>query len=124
MEIKNYSYDKSRRCTCTLLITEECNLNCTYCYEHNKKRSLLSLDTAKNAIIETFEKAVSKNVEFVEILFHGGEPFMAFNLIKEICEWLWRNKWQKKYICYATTNGTLIQGEIKKWVIEIKAGLH
>jgi len=30
----------------------------------------------------------------------------------------------KKYICYATTNGTLIQGEIKKWVIEIKAGLH
>lgn len=119
-EIRYFEYDKHKRCTCCLYMTESCNLNCIYCYEHIKGKAIMPLDIAQKAIISTFEQAVAKNIEYVEILFHGGEPFMAFQQIKAICEWLWSEERPAKYICYATTNGTLIHGEIKKWLLENK----
>lgn len=80
----------------------------------------MPLDIAKDGINSTFERAVKEQIDYVEILFHGGEPFIAFPQIKKICEWLWMQKWPVKYICYATTNGTLINGKIKDWLIENK----
>jgi len=80
----------------------------------------MSLDIANKGIVSTFERAVSENIEYVEILFHGGEPFMAYKRIREICEWLWAREWPVNYICYATTNGTLIHGEIKEWLLKNK----
>lgn len=107
---------KSKRCTCSLYMTEQCNLHCVYCYEHIKRERTLSLEIAQNAIISTFDRAVEEGVEYVEILFHGGEPFMAFRRIKEICDWVWSKEWPCKYVCFATTNGTLVHGEIKEWL--------
>lgn len=107
---------KNRRCTCSLYMTEQCNLKCVYCYEHIKRDKMLSLDIAQEAIHATFERAVEENVEYVEILFHGGEPFIAFDRIKQICDWLWSQEWPCKYVCYATTNGTLVHGKIKRWL--------
>lgn len=109
---------KSRRCTCSLYTTEQCNLNCIYCYEHNKNNRQISLQTAQEAIISTFHRAVEEGVEYVEILFHGGEPFIAFERIKEICNWLWSREWPCKYICYASSNGTLVHGKIKQWLYD------
>ncbi|MBQ7461669.1 MAG: 4Fe-4S cluster-binding domain-containing protein [Bacteroidaceae bacterium] len=115
-----YEYDKLRHCTCTLYMTETCNLNCIYCYEHIKGKSIMPFDIAQHGIKETFKRAVQENVKYVEILFHGGEPFMAFPRIKEICNWLWTQEWPLNYICYATTNGTLIHGDIRQWLLENK----
>lgn len=53
----------------------------------------------------------------MEIHFHGGEPFSVFGNIQNVAEWVWANKWPKPYILFATTNGTLIHGKIKDWVI-------
>lgn len=127
MEIADNSFaltpesgSKSRRCTCSLYMTEQCNLRCIYCYEHVKRDRVLSADIAREAIIATFDRAVEEGVEYVEILFHGGEPFLAFNRIREICEWIWSREWPCKYVCFATTNGTLVHGEIKEWLHENK----
>lgn len=120
MEKKIIKYEKEKRCTCTLYITESCNLNCIYCYEHIKGTATMSLNIAQKAIQETFQRAVDSHIKYVEILFHGGEPFLAFDKIKEISEWVWSQEWPIKYICYATTNGTLIHGAIKKWLLTNK----
>lgn len=117
---RTYNYEKFRRCTCTLYMTESCNLNCIYCYEHIKGTKVMPMDVAQKGIRATFDRAVQEGIEYVEILFHGGEPFMAFARIKEICQWLWSQQWPVKYICYATTNGTLIRGEIKQWLLDNK----
>ena len=109
---------KAKRCTCSLYMTEQCNLKCIYCYEHIKRDKVLPFEVAKDAIISTFKRAREENVEYVEILFHGGEPFLAFDMIKKICEWLWSREWSCKYICFATTNGTLVHGEIKEWLLK------
>lgn len=117
---RTYNYEKFRRCTCTLYMTENCNLNCIYCYEHIKGKAVMPLDVAQQGIQETFQRAVNEGIDNVEILFHGGEPFMAFERIRAICQWLWAQEWPVKYICYATTNGTLIRGEIKQWLLNNK----
>lgn len=113
-------YEKIKRCTCTLYMTEACNLNCVYCYEHKKGTAIMPMNIAQEGIRSTFERAIRDNIEYVEILFHGGEPFLAFERIKEICDWIWTQEWPVKYICYATTNGTLIHGEIRNWLLENK----
>lgn len=52
----------------------------------------------------------------IEIDFFGGEPFLEFATMKEVCEWVWSNTWKNKYIFFATTNGVLINREIKEWL--------
>lgn len=118
MKKRTIYYDKSKRCTCTLYMTETCNLDCIYCYEHIKGKAVMPFEIAQKGIKSTFERAEKEQIDYVEILFHGGEPFMAFKQIKQICNWLWTREWPVKYICYATTNGTLIHGEIKDWLFE------
>lgn len=117
---KSESGSKLKRCTCSLYMTEQCNLRCVYCYEHLKRDQILPIEIAKDAIISTFNRAVEEGVEYVEILFHGGEPFLAFKRIKEICNWVWSREWPCKYVCFATTNGTLVHGEIKEWLQDNK----
>lgn len=36
--------------TVTLQVTEDCNLRCSYCYQHNKSKKKMSLDTAKQIV--------------------------------------------------------------------------
>lgn len=102
--------------TIALTLTERCNLNCVYCYEHDKDYTVMSLDTAKNAIEKHFVD--SDAYDEIEINFHGGEPFLEFDRLKEISEWVWQQQWPKPYHMFATTNGTVITTAIKDWLIK------
>lgn len=71
--------------------------------------------------VELAKKIISEHLNMseydeVEIDFFGGEPFIEFQTIKEVCEWVWSKTWKNKYIFFATTNGVLIHGEIKEWL--------
>lgn len=57
---------------CSLMVTEQCNLRCTYCFEtHNN--NFMSLFTVKNSIDFLCLNAVRANRD-VSITFFGGEP--------------------------------------------------
>lgn len=106
-----------RRRTCTLMITRCCNLDCGYCYETYKSPNSLynmTFRTAKNLLKGEFE-FVRESSEFdeIEIDFMGGEPFMNFSLIKKVVEWLEKSPPPVPYICFATTNGTLLKRHVK-----------
>lgn len=103
--------DKKKR-TVQITITEKCNLACVYCYERAKDCGSLSLEKVKSIIAHEFEDDRFDEVEFD---FHGGEPALAFDVLKPACEWLWSVPRPKRYICFASTNGTLIHGEIQDW---------
>ena len=122
----DWGYEGStRRRTCMLMVTHACNLNCSYCYEPYKKNAYMSLDLAKEIILREAQ-FVKESDQFdeLQIDFMGGEPFMNFPLIKAIVEWLETGVIDIPWICFATTNGTLLTDEIKAWLREHKTGIN
>lgn len=99
-----------------ITITEKCNLKCIYCYEKQRNNNIMSVDIAKSIISKSF--AEYKDADFLEFDFHGGEIVLAFDFICEVCNWTWKQSWNKDYIFHATTNGTLIHGYIQEWFRE------
>lgn len=92
-----------------------CNLNCVYCYEKEKQPSEFDVDDAFSAV----DEQLKTKTEFgTKIKLHGGEPFMVFNKIKELCERLWEHDYPESYHIHITTNGTLIHGVIQEWLYE------
>lgn len=103
----------------TILVTDVCNLKCSYCYEgENKNKEHMTIQTADEVIkfIKETSEASKKNSR---IVFHGGEPFLNFNLIKYL-----KTKIDTEipnsnnFIYEITTNGTLINNEIIEFVKE------
>jgi sulfatase maturation enzyme AslB (radical SAM superfamily) len=97
----------------SLILTHACNLNCVYCYENTKDKRYMLASTAKKII----EKHLNDiNYDEIEIDFFGGEPFLQFDVIRDVCEWTWGKQWRNKYVFFATTNGTLVHGEMQEWL--------
>lgn len=99
-----------------ITVTNNCNLNCTYCYEHNKEPAMATFDTVKSII----DKELDIQHDLYIIDFFGGEPFLNFEVVKQSCEYIWSiskelNKECKVSIC---TNGTLVHGPIKQWIYD------
>lgn len=101
----------------SIVVTNQCNLRCSYCYEQSKTAKRIRIDKAKSIVAQYLN---SPEYDEVEIDFFGGEPFLEFQTIKEVCEWVWSQDWKNKYIFFATSNGTLIHGEISEWLREHK----
>lgn len=100
----------------TLTITEDCNLNCVYCYEKHKRIKAMDFETAKKIL--DYELNVDDGFEHVLIDFFGGEPFLEFETIVRIVEYLKKGIFKKTFELYVITNGTLVHGEIQDWLIE------
>lgn len=100
-----------------LVVTHACNLNCTYCYEAHKGNRNMTFLTAVDCL-ERELALVRADEKFreIEVQFMGGEPFMAFSLIKDIVSWLKVNAGDIPWICSCSTNGTLVDDETKQWL--------
>jgi len=103
----------------TLVVTQNCNLACTYCYEGYKSKQVMPLETALN-IVESYLSNSTDEYDECVIEFFGGEPFLNFPLIKQVCEYVWAKTWKKPYLFFTTTNGTLVHGEIQDWLLKNK----
>jgi sulfatase maturation enzyme AslB (radical SAM superfamily) len=79
----------------------------------------MSIDTAKKSIDWIFEN-IPSNMNEVEIDFIGGEPLLEFDLIKEISNYIFNKGISTPYILFASTNGTLLNKEMKAWFSEHK----
>lgn len=101
-----------------LLVTENCNLNCIYCYEHQKNKRIMTFDTAKSILDEYLPTMKEKNTVIIEVF--GGEAFINFDLIKEIDNYIRDNYSDINIIYETTTNGTLVHGEIQNWLSKNK----
>jgi radical SAM protein with 4Fe4S-binding SPASM domain len=76
----------------------------------------MSFEMAQSIIKKEFEY-VKNNESFdeLQIDFMGGEPLMNFELIKQVVEWLRDANFDVPFICFATTNGTLLDDSKKEW---------
>jgi uncharacterized protein len=102
--------------TIQFLVTEDCNLNCVYCYEKHKSNKSLSAKFIKEKIYE--QMLENNGYEELSIDLFGGEPLLEFETIREIIEWFVSIKWPesaKAYRFTITTNGSLLDEERMKW---------
>ena len=105
----------------SLTVTDTCNLRCDYCYQsHDAHRSKnhMSFETAKNILLKYFSDP--EGYKSIEIDFFGGEPFVNKDVIVKLVEWTISKDFQLPYIFFASTNGTLIKGKLKDWLIKHK----
>ena len=106
---KIYSGKKCR--VATFIVTHECNLRCSYCYEHNKGSGKMSLETAKKCVDLLFKEDESdndyinsENYHGIVLEFIGGEPLLEAELIDKTIDYfraeaLKRNhRWLNNYM--------------------------
>lgn len=105
-----------------LMLTWACNLNCVYCFENYKtKGKEMSFEMAKKVLTQEFEKFKESNPgERIKIEFFGGEPLLRFDLIRDITEWIENNDPGTEYLLSVTSNGTLLNDEMKDWFVAHK----
>lgn len=98
-----------------LLVTYGCNLNCIYCYEPKTLRKKMSFGDACSYIERTVNNLDVSYGSF-EVQFMGGEPLLAFEVIRQVSEWLWKQSFKTKLTqVFIVTNGTLLDDNMKKW---------
>ncbi len=103
-----------------LHVSHDCNLRCTYCFaqtgDFGTVRSLMNAETAKKAIDFVIER--SKNRHNIEVDFFGGEPLMAFDVVKETVEYAKEQgkAHNKNFRFTITTNGLLLNDEITEYL--------
>lgn len=109
----------------TLMVCQECNLRCKYCYgdggEYSNKGKMSFL-TAKKAIDFLVAHA---NKEILNVCFFGGEPLLNFKLIKEVVAYTKEieKSSSKRFTYCMTTNATLINEEIENFIKENKISI-
>lgn len=100
----------------TLTVTRNCNLKCQYCYEphEHKEKKNMDFEVAKEVISRYM--VADNGCDKTEIQFFGGEPMLAFPLIKQIVDWFHSRSWDKGHIFFIGTNGTILTEEMKEWL--------
>lgn len=111
--MENSSYKK----TITLTVTEKCDLACVYCYEHKKSANNMALNTAKDIIDR---ELINDKSQSYMIEFFGGEPFLNFELIKKVVDYI-NNNYPQAYIhFFVSSNGTQVHDDIQRWLMQHK----
>lgn len=124
----------------TFVVTEKCNLNCSYCYETHKSNKSMSKEIAKQSIDFIFNDKLTNgyletdNCESVILDFIGGEPLLEIDLMDYIVDYFKlkafevNSPWAINYMINITSNGILyntpkVQEFIKKNFGKVSIGI-
>jgi radical SAM protein with 4Fe4S-binding SPASM domain len=93
----------------TLYLTEECNLDCVYCFQ-KRQAQCLEFSVIQEAL-DFFQDSIAENSY---ITFYGGEPLLAFETIAQTVGFIETHKTlnAKKLRYSISVNGTLLSKEI------------
>lgn len=97
-----------------LLLTEECNLACSYCYEHHKRPRAMDFSQARRIIDDHYAETAPGETVLIEVF--GGEPFLNFPLMQRIDDYVMTTYGDRVNLFETTTNGTLVHGEMQSWL--------
>jgi radical SAM peptide maturase (CXXX-repeat target family) len=107
----------------TFVVTERCNLNCTYCYETHKSNKRMTKEVGRKAVDMLFETEKLRGYLETEeskgiiLEFIGGEPLLEIDLIDYLVDYfktkafLMNHPWGKYYAISITSNGILYLDE-------------
>ncbi|MGA2507860.1 MAG: radical SAM peptide maturase, CXXX-repeat target family [Chitinispirillaceae bacterium] len=98
----------------TLIVTEDCQLRCRYCYLHGKNReNRMGFDIARRTVEYLLRERQLFPEQSVIWDFIGGEPFLEIELIDQLSDYIKRrmyeetHPWFDSYRFSFSTNGIL-----------------
>ncbi|WP_379971357.1 thioether cross-link-forming SCIFF peptide maturase [Ectobacillus sp. sgz5001026] len=123
-EFKDLSIDLRNRQTyikaLCLNVAHTCNLSCEYCFasqgKYNGDRAIMSYEIGQRAIDYLLDN--SGHHRNLDIDFFGGEPLMAWKVVKQIVAYA-RSKekeYKKTFRFTFTTNGMLLDDEVTEFL--------
>lgn len=134
--VQYYSSDKKANCrSVTLQVTDDCCLNCSYCYQINKKHNMMTIGTAKKIIDLLFkmyddnkeDDFINHHTKGIVLEFIGGEPFMNIEVIEYATQYFFnkcvekQHIWLMNSIIQISTNGMLYFNErVQKYIKRYK----
>ena len=101
----------------SILVSEDCNLNCSYCFEKTKNKQKMSVETA----IDTYEFLLNNEIKNREnglshdnilLTMFGGEPMLNFETIRATLEYVKQKKSDIKTDVMIITNGTILTDDM------------
>lgn len=107
--------DNPNTLACWLNVTNECNLNCNYCYINQNKRKM-SQTIGLDSIDFLFKEALKRGFEEIFIKYGGGEPTLCLELIEKLHKRVIEqsNRFEIKTDEVIMTNGVINKEQIKK----------
>lgn len=105
----------------TIQVTDDCNLNCSYCYQINKSNNYMTNSTMKSCIdlcfklyeLDNWENIINKHTKYIHFDFIGGEPLLNIDVIYFGTEYFIeqcikkRHPWLTNFSINISTNGIL-----------------
>ncbi len=100
--------------TLELLVSQQCNLACTYCYANGGEYNApgrMAYDTARKAVDSLFRN--SGPHEELSVTFFGGEPLIEYETIKKTIRYAQQQaSYRGKRVSFSiTTNGLMLDSE-------------
>ncbi|MCG7536143.1 radical SAM protein [Pseudoalteromonas sp. OOF1S-7] len=94
----------------TILLTEQCNFRCTYCYQTFRDTKLLpAIEAALKAFIHT---EYLQGLKHLEICWFGGEPTLHTEPVLRLGHWIRAHCPQLVYHASMSTNGYLLNARL------------
>ena len=103
-----------------LILTNDCNLSCPYCYVKQNPKSL-TLDAFKASIPKIHKYMKMSSQDGYSISLFGGEPLLKFDLIKQIVNILNKDKFCKEIVLIS--NLTLLNERIRDYLLINNVGV-
>ncbi|MHA7774844.1 radical SAM protein [Roseibium sp. M-1] len=94
-----------------LTVEGGCNMSCSYCYEGEKKRQAMTVETADQAIAAWRDLLEPRDLPGSSIRLFGGEPFMNWPLMKHVFDTAAKGLPEGSILWMVNTNGTLLRPE-------------
>ena len=114
--MENFTTVYSKPQAVTMLLTNDCNLACSYCFESNKGKDYMSKEMALDILKATYNPVDPMAGIFTLNMF-GGEPLMNWDTFKAVCDYVLENN--LKIRITATTNLTLLTDEMIDYIDEL-----
>lgn len=114
-----------------LLVTDECNLDCKYCFfegnlQRTSKRNFMKIDTALRSINFFINHAIANSCtekETLRVVFYGGEPLLNWQTMEVALKYIKKMAKKQTIETILITNGTCITQEIAKSLAAYEVGV-
>jgi len=132
---RSLTWQEGQAKSVTLVVTENCQLRCRYCYVlHKNSRKRMSFDVARRTIDYLIEQRQLFTDKALILEYIGGEPLLEIDLIDQISDYLkiqlyqHDHPWFDNYRFSISTNGLLyddprVQRYIRKNATHLSLGI-